>query len=143
MIWLLHDMIRCSSFRTMEYYTLGDWTVWNSNQFMPQHLELFEIQTSNQEQILQKLIDLMPQLNYYHLHHDFIIIVLILTSCRLCLFLALLYTRETFLWNRKWDLGLFWARWQYWKKWGAIISNFWGCFFMFLGPKKILLSQIF
>ena len=36
---------------------------------------------------------------------------------------------EQSLWNRNWDLGWFWADWQYWKKFGVIMSNFWGRFF--------------
>ena len=48
-----------------------------------------------------------------------------------------------FLWIRNWDLGWIWADWQYWKKGsGTILSNFWGCFFMFSGAKKILFKRL-
>ena len=46
--------------------------------------------------------------------------------------------RMTFLLNRNWDLCWFWANWQHWKKWGPIMSNFWGWFFFkFSRAKKI------
>ena len=45
---------------------------------------------------------------------------------------------EQFLWNRNWDMGWFWAGWQYWKK---HLDRLWATFevgfFMFLGTKKI------
>ena len=36
---------------------------------------------------------------------------------------------EQFLWNRNWDLGWFWASWQYWKKMGRLWADFSGRFF--------------
>ena len=44
---------------------------------------------------------------------------------------------DQFLWNRNWDLGWFWAGWQYWKKIGPIMSNFWERFF------HVFMSKIF
>ena len=47
---------------------------------------------------------------------------------------------EPFLWNRNWDLGWFWAGWQYWKKnLGPIVSNFWG---QFLHATNIVASAL-
>ena len=42
------------------------------------------------------------------------------------------------LWNRNWDLGWIWPGWHYWeKKFGPIMSTFWGRFFqVFCGKKK-------
>ena len=38
-----------------------------------------------------------------------------------------------------WDLGWFWAGWQYWKKNVCIMSNFWGFFFyVFMGKNFFL-----
>ena len=36
---------------------------------------------------------------------------------------------DQFLYNRNWDLSWFWAGWQYWKKTGPNMSNFWRQFF--------------
>ena len=39
---------------------------------------------------------------------------------------------EQFLWNSFWDLGCFWADWQYWKKNGADYEQLlWAVFFIF------------
>ena len=44
---------------------------------------------------------------------------------------------EQFLWNRNWDLGWFWAGWQYWKNnFGPIMINFWGRFLCFHRQKE-------
>ena len=39
--------------------------------------------------------------------------------------------------NGNGDLGWFWVSWQHWKKFGPIMSNFWGRFFMFSWAKKM------
>ena len=52
---------------------------------------------------------------------------------------------DQFLYNRNWDLSWFWAGWQYWKKTGPNMSNFWRqFFFMFSWTKTfiILLKDI-
>ena len=51
--------------------------------------------------------------------------------------------REPFLSNRIWDLGWFWASWQYWKKsFGEIMSNFWVRFFHVFMGKKFKYSKL-
>ena len=50
--------------------------------------------------------------------------------------------REPFLWNRIWDVGWFWASWQYWKKKLGPIMNFWGQFFYVFRAKKYFFWNI-
>ena len=42
----------------------------------------------------------------------------------------------TYLWHEKSILGWFGQPGQYWKKWGLIMSNFWGRFLCFHGQKN-------
>ena len=50
---------------------------------------------------------------------------------------------ETFLWNRKWDLGWFWASLQYWKKLGANYEQQRVVFPCFQGQKNNFLGPNF
>ena len=144
MIWLLHDMIRCSSLRTMEYYTHGDWTVCTSNQFMPPHTVLiWKSKIKSRANYAEAYwsdakTELLPSTSF-SICHKFVVIVLILTSCRLCLFIALLYRSptgrhfygtENEIWAGFGPVG------NTEKMGGQLWATFEGVFFMFSGAKK-------